>query len=116
MRYVNLSTVLVLRLVAAKVHARFPTYDSLVKANLLLPHEKSRLQTVDGRTPHETTFIPILWALNLLQNARIDGKITVEAPVYANLISAFDYLEDCNRKIFNHGWVNFPLAYTQVLF
>ena len=52
--------------------------------------------------------------MNLLQKARMDGKITIEAPVYANLISAFDYIEDRNRKIFNLGWVNFPLAYTQV--
>ena len=46
--------------------------------------------------------------------ARKDGKINVEAPVYANLISAFDYLEGQNRSLFNHGWINFPLAYTQV--
>ena len=30
------------------------------------------------------------------------------------MITAFDYLQKCNRKIFNHGWVNFPLGYTQV--
>lgn len=114
MRYINLSTILVFRLVASKVHARFPDYQSLVKAKVLLPHEADRLEAVDARTPHETTYIPILWAMNLIQQARTDGKINVEAPVYANLISAFDYLEDCNRKIFNHGWVNFPLAYTQV--
>ena len=92
-RYVNLSTILVLRLVAAKILDRFPTYESLIKANLLLPHEKERLETVDGRTPHETTYIPILWALNLVQNARLDGKIKIEAPVYTTLISAFDFLE-----------------------
>ena len=23
-------------------------------------------------------------------------------------------MEDCNRKILNYGWVEFPLAYTQV--
>ena len=114
MRYVNLSTVLVFRLVAAKVHARFPSYQSLVRAKMLLPHEAERLAAVDDRTPHETTYIPILWAMNLIQKARTEGKITIEAPVYASLISAFDYLEDCNRKIFNHGWINFPLAYTQV--
>ena len=113
-RYVNLSTILVLRLVASSVNDRFPTYTSLVKAKVLLPHEKARLQTVDERTPHETTYIPILWALNLVHNARKDGKINVEAPVYANLISAFDYLESQNRSLFNHGWINFPLAYTQV--
>ena len=113
-RYVNLSTILVLRLVASKVNDRFPTYTSLVKANVLLPHEKARLQTVDERTPHETTYIPILWALNLVHNARKDGKINIEAPVYANLISSIDYLESKNRSLFNHGWINFPRAYTQV--
>ena len=61
MRYVNLSTVLVFRLVAAKVHSRFPNYQALVKAKILLPHEAARLQAVDARTPHETTYIPILW-------------------------------------------------------
>ena len=114
MRYVNLSTILVFRLVSAKVHARFPDYNSMVRAKILLPHEKRRLDAIDERTPHETTYMPILWAMNLLQKARTDGKIKVEPPIYSNMISAFDYLEDCNRKIFNHGWVNFPLAYTQV--
>ena len=40
--------------------------------------------------------------------------LQIEAPVYANLVSSFEYLEICNRKILNYGWVNFPLAYTQV--
>ena len=57
---------------------------------------------------------PILWALKLIQRARTEGKITIEPPVYANLISSFDYIEGCNRKILNYGWINFPLAYTQV--
>ena len=114
-RYVNLSTTLVLRVVASTVHDRFPTYESLVTAKLLLPHEKERLETVDKRTPHETTFIPILWAMNLVQDARSDGKIKIEGPVYTNLISTFDYLEQRNRSLFNHGWINFPLAYTQVI-
>ena len=100
---------------ASNVHDRFPTYQSLVKADLLLPHEKAWLETVDKRTPHETTYIPILWALNLVQNARKDDPIIkIEAPVYASLISAFDYLEGRNRRLLNHGWINFPLAYTQV--
>ena len=106
---------MVLRLVAARIQHRFPTYESLIDANLLLPHEKERLETVDKITPHETTYLPILWALNLVKNARNDGKIKIEAPVYTNLISAFDYLEDRNRSLFNHGWINFPLAYTQVI-
>ena len=106
---------MVLRLVASTVMERFPDYESLVKAKLLLPHEKERLVSVDKRTPHETTYIPILWALNLVAHARNDGKIEIKAPEYTNLISAFDYLEDQNRSLFNHGWINFPLAYSQVI-
>ena len=50
----------------------------------------------------------------LLERARTEGKLTIEAPVWANLVSSFEYLETSNRKILNHGWVNFPVAYTQV--
>ena len=47
-------------------------------------------------------------------SARIDKKVTIEAPIFANLQSSFDGLEQANRKILNYGWVNFPLAYVQV--
>ena len=49
----------------------------------------------------------------LSKRARTEKKIVLEPPAYSGLIKAFDYLENCNRRIFNHGWVNFPLAYTQ---
>jgi hypothetical protein len=114
MRYVNLSIVLVFRMVSRKVHNRFPSYQSLIDANLLRKIEAERLRKVDERTPHESTWTPILWALKLIQKARTEGKVIIEAPIYANLIGSFDYIEQCNRKILSYGWVNFPLAYTQV--
>ena len=81
-----------------------------------------------SRTPHEATWAPVLWALNLLCRARQEGKITLEPPVtilywkstwnmvqvWANMVTAFEYVEDCNRKVLNYGWIEFPLAYTQV--
>ena len=114
MRYVNLSTILVYRLVSAKVMKRFPDYESLVIAKLMLPHEVERLKKCDEKTPHEITWMPILWAMKMLTRARIEKKIEIEAPVFANLISSFKEIEAANRKILNYGWVNFPLAYTQV--
>ena len=114
MRYVNLSVILVFRLVSSKVHARFPNTQALIDAKLILKHEAVRLQKVDTKTPHEATWTPILWALKLIQRARSEGKVTIEPPVYANLVSSFEYIEQSNRKILNYGWVNFPLAYTQV--
>ena len=52
--------------------------------------------------------------MKLLTRARKEKKIEIEAPVFANLQSAFQSIETCNRKLLNYGWVNFPLAYTQV--
>ena len=77
MRYVNLSIVLVFRLVSAKVHARFPDYQSLINAKLMLPSEMIRLKKCETQTPHESTWSPILWALKLLERARSEGKIKV---------------------------------------
>ena len=80
----------------------------------MLPHEVERLKGVQKKTPHEYTWVPILWACKLIQRARTEGKITIEPPVYANLISSLDYIEESNRNVLNYGWINFPLAYTQV--
>jgi hypothetical protein len=63
-----------------------------------------------------------MWAINLLQKERTEGRLKIEATIYANIINSFEYLETCNRRIFNHGWVNFPfgripnLIETQVIF
>jgi len=58
----------------------------------------------------ETAWAPILWAVNLLQKERLAGRIKMEAPPYATLIAGFDQIEMSNRKILDHGWVNFPLG------
>ena len=77
MRYVNLSIVLVFRLVSGKVKSRFPDYQSLVHAKLLLPSEMKRMIKAEDLTPHESTWAPILWALKLLERARTEKKIEV---------------------------------------
>jgi hypothetical protein len=51
-----------------------------------------------------------MWAVHLLQKERTEGRLKIEATIYANIINSFEYLETCNRKIFNHGWVNFPFG------
>uniref|UniRef100_A0A0K2SXU1 Bestrophin homolog n=1 Tax=Lepeophtheirus salmonis TaxID=72036 RepID=A0A0K2SXU1_LEPSM len=114
MRYINLSTILVYRLVSLKVKKRFPTHKTLIDAKLMLPHEAERLEKIDARTPHESSWAPLLWANKLLQKARSEEKIKVEPPLFGNLISSFDFIDSANRKILNYGLVNFPLAYTQV--
>ena len=64
-RYVNLSSVLVFRLVSQKVKKRFPDYESLIEHKLLLPGEVDCLQKIDEKNPHESTMMPILWAMKI---------------------------------------------------
>ena len=77
MRYVNLSNVLVFRLISRKVENRFPDYESLINAKLMLPSEVKRMRKCERATPHEFTCTPLLWAMKLLQRARSHGKVTV---------------------------------------
>ena len=91
-------------------YRRFPDYASMIKAGFLLPHEAEHLASIGENTSHEITWTPILWAVNLIHAERTAGRIIVEAPIYATLISSFDYIDSCNRTILNHGWVNFPLG------
>ena len=114
MRYINLSTVLVYRLIARKVMNRFPDYNSLIESKLLLPSEVEKLKKVDGETPHESTWAPLLWASKLITKARADGKIKLEPPCYMNLQVSFGDIDAANLKLLNYGWVNFPMAYVHV--
>ena len=99
MRYVNLSTVLVYRLVSEKVMDRFPDYESLIKAKLMLPNEVKRLEKTDEKTPHESTWTPILWAMKLLVRARLEGKIQVDLFTSYNI----SYISPFFNHVHNSG-------------
>ena len=115
-RYVNLSNIMVYRLVAPRVEKRFPDLDSLVEAKLLLPHEAEILKKIDEKSRHEATNIPLLWATRLLNKGFEEKKIKIESSfVIYNLQGSFMEMEAKNRQILNYGWMNFPLAYTQVV-
>ena len=58
MRYVNLSNLLALRLIATKVEKRFPDYDTLVRAKLLLPNEVSNQHTTKNKVLNAYEFSP----------------------------------------------------------
>ena len=56
MRYTNLSTLLVFRLVSRKVRDRFPGYSAMIESGHLLQEEAEKLAKIDQLTPHETTW------------------------------------------------------------
>jgi len=55
----------------------------------------------------------MLWAINLIQEERLAERVKIESSLYANLFASFDLLDTSNRRIFDHGWVNFPLGNLQ---
>ena len=75
-----------------------------------------RLYRVDEKTPQESSWTPLFWAMKLLSRAQNDGKIDIEAPIYVHLQTSLQSIETCNRKLLSHSWVNFPLAYAQVIY
>ena len=120
MRYVNLSTILVYRLVSENVKERFPDYESLIESKLMLPNEVERLKKIDEKTPHESTMMPILWAKKMLTRHAVYEKNVITSKLlgvgYLSMIQpGLDEYLAGNRKVLNFSWANFPLAYTQVV-
>ena len=83
---------------------------------ILITLKAERLKNVDVQTPHESSWTPLLWAMKLLARAKETDRISIEPPSYANLQSSFETIEMGNRKLLRYAWINFPLAYTQVIF
>ena len=61
----------------------------------------------------ETSWTPMVWAINLIIQAKNKGKIKLEPPILASIQSGFEDIETQNRKLLNYSWVNYPLPYTQ---
>ena len=87
-----------------------------VELNKLNFYQKAeRLEKVDIKTPHESSWTPLLWAMKLLAKAKEEKRINVEPPSFAQLQASFERIENSNRKLLRYGWINFPLSYTQVV-
>ena len=75
----------------------------------------ARLRKRDKTIPkEETSWTPMVWAINQITQAKNNGKIKFDPPILASLMSGFEGIESQNRKLLNYSWVNYPLPYTQV--
>ena len=101
MRYVNLSIILVFRLVSKKVMDRFPDYESLVEAKLMLPSEVKRLEKTDERTPHESTWAPISWAMKLITLGKWIRKLEKPYHFCNGLLAFFTrFFKNCRTAMY----------------
>ena len=77
MRYINLSNILVFRIISPKAGQRFPDFQSLINEKLLTNSEAKKLEDLQKSTPQEFTWAPMVWAMQMLKKARSDKKIDV---------------------------------------
>jgi hypothetical protein len=60
----------------------------------LLPHEAERIRKAETKTPHEVTWAPILWAYKLIQRAKTNKKITLDATYLQGVPNVIRHLEN----------------------
>uniref|UniRef100_A0A914PTY3 Bestrophin homolog n=1 Tax=Panagrolaimus davidi TaxID=227884 RepID=A0A914PTY3_9BILA len=74
-RYLVLSQIYVLRNVSIQVRERFPTFEATEDANLINSEEKQLLE--ETKDNYSQFWIPIIWAEEILYEARQQGKISI---------------------------------------
>uniref|UniRef100_A0A915A913 Bestrophin homolog n=3 Tax=Parascaris TaxID=6254 RepID=A0A915A913_PARUN len=114
-RYLCLSQVLVFRDISILVRKRFPSYESIVKAGLMLESEKCKLRSYkhfENDADYGRNWAPINWAFALVIKSRQRGKIV--ADIWAGkLCDEIRKFKNCLQILCNYDWVPIPLAYPQ---
>ncbi|XP_053687646.1 bestrophin-2-like [Sabethes cyaneus] len=113
MRYMVLAYVITLQKVSLRVKRRFPTWQHLVDAGLMLENERKIFEKLDLGSPMSKYWMPLVWATNIINRARKEELIPSDHIVQTLLME----LSDIRRRlgqIFSYNTVCVPLVYTQV--
>lgn len=113
MRYSVLAYVITLMRISLRVKRRFPTWQHLVDAGLMLESEKKIFEIMDGKSPMSKYWMPLVWATNIINRARKQEIIASDHIVQTLLVE----LSDIRRRLgalIGYDTVCVPLVYTQV--
>lgn len=113
MRYAVLAYVITLQRISLRVKRRFPSWQHIVDAGLMLESEKKIFEIMDGKSPMSKYWMPLVWATNIINRARKDNLISSDHIVQTLLME----LSDIRRRLgalIGYDTVNVPLVYTQV--
>ncbi|XP_030384427.1 bestrophin-4 [Scaptodrosophila lebanonensis] len=115
MRYICLCQVIVFTLISPRVKKRFPTYNQIIEAGLLLENEKIIIEALDAAFPHYPKhWMPIVWAASIVMRARREGKIRDDYAVKSIIDELNKFRGRCGFLLY-YDWVSVPLVYTQVV-
>lgn len=113
MRYSVLAYVITLMRISLRVKRRFPTWQHLVDAGLMLESEKKIFEIMDSKSPMSKYWMPLVWATNIINRARKQEIIASDHIVQTLLVE----LSDIRRRLgalIGYDTVCVPLVYTQV--
>uniref|UniRef100_A0A2M3YZW2 Putative bestrophin best vitelliform macular dystrophy-associated protein n=1 Tax=Anopheles braziliensis TaxID=58242 RepID=A0A2M3YZW2_9DIPT len=114
MRYMVLSYVITLQKISLRVKRRFPGWQHLVDAGLMLESERKIFEIMDAKSPMSKYWMPLVWATNIINRARKDQLIPSDHIVQTLLME----LSDIRRRLgglIGYDTVSVPLVYTQVV-
>ncbi|XP_058059506.1 bestrophin-2 isoform X2 [Anopheles bellator] len=114
MRYMVLSYVITLQKISLRVKRRFPGWQHLVDAGLMLESERKIFEIMDAKSPMSKYWMPLVWATNIINRARKDQLIPSDHIVQTLLME----LSDIRRRLgglIGYDTVTVPLVYTQVV-
>ncbi|XP_049864674.1 bestrophin-4 [Schistocerca gregaria] len=113
-RYAVLSYVITLQRVSFRVKKRFPTWQHMVDAGLMMDSEKKIFEMMDEKSDMSKYWMPLIWATNIINRARREALVTSDHVVQSMLVE----LSDIRRRLgslIGYDTVCVPLVYTQVV-
>ncbi|XP_063218444.1 bestrophin-4-like [Bacillus rossius redtenbacheri] len=113
-RYAMLSYVIALQKVSLRVKKRFPTYQHIVDAGIMMDSERKIFEMMEEKTNMSKYWMPLTWATNIINRARKEGLLGSDHLVQTILTE----LSDMRRRLgslIGYDTVCVPLVYTQVV-
>ncbi|KAG4068210.1 hypothetical protein HA402_008851 [Bradysia odoriphaga] len=114
MRHIVLAYVITLMRISLRAKRRFPSYQHVVDAGLMLESEKNIFEEMDKRDPMSKQWMPLVWATNIINTARKLELISCDHFIQTVMCELADIRQRLNALI-GYDNVSVPLVYTQVV-
>ncbi|XP_035709188.1 mucin-12 isoform X3 [Folsomia candida] len=114
MRYAMMAYIICLQRISFRVKKRFPSLEHLVDAGLMTDNEKKIFDLMDNKTKVLKFWMPVVWASNLINRARAEGRIHSDQMVQTIVTELSDFRRKLGR-VMVYDTVSVPLVYTQVV-
>ncbi|VDN09207.1 unnamed protein product [Dibothriocephalus latus] len=112
-RYVHLTYILHMRGMSSRVKQQYPTIEHVVTAGIMTEQEKDLFLQSGDDGKSGIAFLPIMWAVNLINQLRTEGAI----PNATSLELLQEELRNFRGGfgvVWTYNYLSVPLAYTQI--